>query len=156
MHEDSGLIAYILIGLPGSGKSTVRREIQDTGMMIISSDDYIETFAKVAGKTYNEVFEEAVGFAQTYVNKTFEECIENRTSFVWDQTNLTKKKRRSIMSRIPKVYKKVAVFVNTPLETCIYRNNLRQRSIPENVIVNMSNQLEVPSLDEGFDEVRIV
>ena len=51
-------VAYILIGLPGSGKSTwIRNNQTKDDFVVISSDDEIEKYAKSQSKTYSEVFE---------------------------------------------------------------------------------------------------
>lgn len=161
MHEDNRLIAYILVGLPGSGKSTLRSRLREQyevpgnkGSLIeISSDDYIESYAESCGKTYNEVFKEAVGPAQKHMEYLLATAIATERNIVWDQTNLTKNKRKQILNKIPHEYKKVCLYVGTDLAECLLRNSQRERSIPEHVIVSMHKGMEIPADDEGFDVV---
>ena len=52
--------------------------------------------------------------------------------------------------------KMIAVLVDTPLETCIERQNLRDRKVPEDVIRRMYWNLQGPTKEEGWDEICIV
>lgn len=149
--SSSDKVAYILVGIPGSGKSTVRNSIEN--VTVISSDDFIEGHAKEQGKTYNEVFKDVVGVAQRHCTVLFEQVIESGENFIWDQTNITSEKRRSILAKIPSDYKKVALYLDTPLEVAIERNAKRERNIPEGVIRDMHSRLEPPTTEEGFDSV---
>jgi hypothetical protein len=55
---------------------------------------------------------------------------------------------------VPKHYQKVAVFFPVPADLKQRLANRPGKSIPEPVMLSMINQLEPPSKDEGFDEVR--
>jgi len=83
----------MLIGLPGSGKSTFRNEHGEP-YVVLSSDDFIEQRAIAEGVTYTEVFADAVDDASRHVHRNFREALANNASIMWDQTNLTPKKRR--------------------------------------------------------------
>lgn len=51
--------SYILVGIPASGKSTWVKSFKGTAI-ILSTDNYIEAFAQVQGKTYSEVFDSTI------------------------------------------------------------------------------------------------
>lgn len=152
MSPDSPII-FVMVGIPGAGKSTAISKLN--AKYFVSSDWHIERMAKEQGKTYNEVFSQVAQDATKEMNKDVAFMYKINANFVWDQTNLTKKKRRSILNGVPKNYRKVAVLINTALELAIERNNARDRTIPEHVIHNMYSTLEIPTLDEGFDHIIV-
>lgn len=146
---------YMLVGVPGSGKTTwIKNNKHDA--VVLSTDDYIERSAEKQGKTYSEVFKDVIGFATDQMEKDLVQAVQNKRDIIWDQTNLTAKSRKSKLSRIPKEYKKVAVFFGVPSDL---RDRLASRPgkvIPEPIIISMINQLQPPSKEEGFDEVVAV
>lgn len=148
-------VIYVLVGIPGSGKSTARAAMvaHTASSVVVSSDDYIENFAKSVNKTYNEVFADAVKYTNEHMDRLVKYAIDNNLSIIWDQTNLTAKKRKQILSKVPDSYRKIAVFVDTPVNVALERNSKRSRTIPENIIKSMYMTLEPPTEDEGFDEV---
>ena len=103
----------VLIGLPGVGKSTFINKNYNNHV-IISSDNIIEKYAKEEGKTYSDVFHNYIGRATSEMKEDFQRAIENNENIIWDQTNLTKKKRRGILNQIPSHYKKIAVVFDVP------------------------------------------
>ncbi len=50
------------------------------------------------------------------------------------------------------------VFLNTPFDICVERNNLRtaDRRIPDETMFKMRDALVMPTVEEGFDRVEIV
>ena len=51
--------AYILVGVPGSGKSTwIKNQDWSSKCVIASTDDYVEAYARSVNRTYSEVFDE--------------------------------------------------------------------------------------------------
>ena len=143
---------YMLVGVPGSGKTTwIRNNKHDA--VVLSTDDYIEKIAAKQGKTYSEVFKDTIGDATDQMEKDLIQALRNERDIIWDQTNLTAKSRKSKLSRIPKSYKKVGVYFSVPQDL---RDRLASRPgkvIPEPVIISMINQLQPPTKEEGFDEV---
>lgn len=152
---------WMLIGVPGSGKSTwVDNQLEncDDPPFIASTDEYIEYIAKSQWKTYNEVFKDNIKaaekrmYAQVALATDLDECI------IWDQTNLTRKSRAKKLIMIPDHYDKIAIFFPTPediWERLIQRENATGKSIPEHVVRNMMNTIELPEFGEGFIQIRI-
>lgn len=143
---------YMLIGVPGSGKTTwVKNNKNDA--VVLSTDDYIERIAAEQNKTYSEVFKDEIDSANTHMSQELTRAIKNGDDIIWDQTNLTVKSRKGKLSKIPKNYRKVAVYFSVPQDL---RQRLASRpgkTIPEPVIISMINQLQPPSKEERFDEV---
>lgn len=143
---------YMLIGVPGSGKTTwIKNNRHDA--MVLSTDDKIEAEAAKLGKTYSEVFGDAIKRATSEMQVDLTRAVRDRRNIIWDQTNLTRKSRKSKMSQIPKDYHKIAVFFSVPPDLRERLANRPGKTIPEPIIISMINQLEPPSKDEGFDEI---
>lgn len=153
-------IAIITIGLPGSGKSTWIKSFKsstDREFAVISSDDILDRIAAEKGLTYTLVHKDFIGMATGEMKGNFRKAIEDGKSFIWDQTNMSKKKRRGILAQIPKDYYKIAVdFDVLPKEL---ERRLDQRAkdtgkfIPKSVIEDFGKRYERPTKDEGFDEI---
>ena len=145
---------YMLIGLPGSGKSTCANEIikYNDNIKIFSSDEYRE---KLTGDVNN----------QTSNNKIFNilysdliEHVKLGGDAIYDATNISRKSRKEVIKRLNdlhisdlKIYAKVIIL---PIEECIKRNNNRERVVPEEVIYNMACKFELPLLNEGFSDIE--
>ena len=151
---------YMMIGLPGSGKSTYRNELMQQNEIehCVSTDDLIEKYAEDRNTTYNEVFKEAIGTASDKVDWLIEHYVRDNESFVWDQTNVNAKSRKGKLMKIPKYYKKVAIVVE-----CENKDEHQKRldsregkTIPKHIMENMEKSFEYPTLEEGFDEIRLI
>ncbi len=149
----------MMCGIPCAGKSTyIRNGIEGTNAfdeyVILSTDNYIEEYARENNKTYNEVFDDVIHEASAKMFEQLEYAIQHEKSILWDQTNLTKKSRRQKLKRIPDTYTKTAVVLPITLEEAIIRNSQRaNKFIPRSVIHRMYHQFEVPTEDEGFDVI---
>lgn len=157
MFKDTKVI-FVMTGIPGSGKSSYVSNLIGKynlyeDVVIISSDDYIDFFATTVGKTYNDVFTTAIKGAKHHMDLQLMYALENTKPIIWDQTNLTKRKRKEILDQIPDDYMKISVFVDTPLEIALERNQNRLKIIPEHIIKNMHESLEKPHITEGFHKL---
>ena len=146
---------YMLIGVPGSGKSTWVDAQDIENVAVISTDNYIEEWARANNTTYSEIFPKVIGGATRTMNEFLRQSITLRKNLYWDQTNLTVKSRASKLRNIPMTYKKIAVVFKTPdMDTLNSRlKNRPGKVIPMNIVMGMISQMEIPTVDEGFDEV---
>jgi predicted kinase len=146
---------YMLIGVPGSGKSFWISQQHLIDSVVLSTDTYIEKFAQLNNQTYSEIFNKVIGEATRLMREDLRKAILDKKTIYWDQTNTTRKSRASKLSQIPKTYRKVAVFFAVPdkAEHTRRLNSRPGKIIPEMVLENMINSLEVPTINEGFDEV---
>lgn len=148
----------MLVGVPGSGKSTWVKNQNFEDVIIASSDDYIDRIAEQSGKTYNEMFSRAIGNAQKFADAQVQMAINLGKDLVWDQTNTTSKGRKTKLGRIPTDYTKVCVFFATPEPVELQRrlDSRVGKSIPKDVMKSMIDNLEEPTLTEGFDQILFV
>eukprot|EP00746_Dinoflagellata_sp_MGD_P152594 gnl/MRDRNA2_/MRDRNA2_83772_c0_seq1.p1 gnl/MRDRNA2_/MRDRNA2_83772_c0~~gnl/MRDRNA2_/MRDRNA2_83772_c0_seq1.p1 ORF type:complete len:276 (+),score=36.25 gnl/MRDRNA2_/MRDRNA2_83772_c0_seq1:95-829(+) len=166
---------YMMVGVPASGKSFWLKnwlgleKSYDDGettrydqYVFLSSDFYVEKYAKEHNKSYSEVFEEAMK-AGAY-KKMLEDrdyAIKEKLDVYWDQTNLNVKVRTSRLSLFDG-YRKVAVVWEPPKAEQEVRewncrlNNRGGKIIPTNRLNNMLADFEMPTTNEGFDEIIVV
>ena len=149
----------VLCGLPGIGKTTDIVDYRKPGWFIYSTDDYLELVAQSNGTDYNTVFEEYIKHATSYMNRQLSYAIQDRDNMIWDQTNLSRKKRSRILANFPADYYKECWYY--PVNARNHKRwqlNLTNRpgkTIPENVLQSMIKSIEVPIESEGFDQIVI-
>jgi len=151
---------YQLVGVPGSGKSTwIKNQIWALGLTVVSTDAFVEDYARSQGKTYSEVF---VDYMPTAVNLMAEQVVRARTldhTIIWDQTSTTLASRARKFNMLPD-YEHIAVVFRTPEHKELMRR-LESRwvdgkIIPEHVIASMIASWEEPTEEEGFKEIWYV
>lgn len=170
--------AIVLCGLPATGKSTwVKNSLFwfdefAQHFVTVSSDSQIEQIARAQGMTYNQVFADKTlldqAMAEMDLSVTY--AMPDNCNIVWDQTNLTVKKRRQVINRLrgsahpsmPRANYKITAVVFQPPSASWQRdweNRLKSRdgkTIPANVLKSMAEQYVMPTVDEGFDRVIYV
>lgn len=150
-------IAYFLIGLPGSGKSTWSKPLLDSGQYdLISTDFFIDQYAKSVGKTYTDVFKEYIKEAEKITKEYIDEVVDGRRNLIWDQTNTTAKSRKQKLDKLDG-YVKIAVVFSISEQTQAERLKKRDedigKAIPANILKSMRDHFEHPTLDEGFSQI---
>jgi predicted kinase len=152
-------ICYVLVGVPGSGKSTWydnnRESLGDA--VYVSTDYFVEQYAKSCGSTYSEVFD---AYMPVAVNLMVQQVVKARASnldIVWDQTNTTIKSRKRKFNMLPD-YDHIAVVFAIPEKAELDRRlaNRPGKTIPAHVITGMINNFQMPTVAEGFKEIRYV
>jgi predicted kinase len=146
---------YQLVGVPGSGKSTWA-EFQDWALTCarVSTDKWVEIYAKEVGRTYSEVFD---AFMPTAVDLMAKEVVAAREigrDIIWDQTSTTVKSRARKFNMLPD-YEHIAVVFNTPEADELARRLASRpgKNIPDHVMRSMIKGFEMPDEEEGFKEI---
>ena len=147
-------LLIMLVGLPGSGKSTYAKEIVETfDSYIVLSSDYYRKFlyGDENDQTHNQdVFSSLYYDMRKYLNQG--------KTVIFDATNINMKDRRRCFDAIKEVknLSVMAMVVNTPFAECVYRDSLRERKVGYNVIDKMRRRFEFPQYFEGFNHISLV
>ena len=139
------------IGVPGCGKTT-----------------YLKPFAQAKGMVYispDEIREELTGDASDHTremdvwriaHERLKEALASK-DVVIDATYSKKRDRRELIerSREAGAAEVIGYWFDTPLATCVERNQGRSRIVPEAVLAAMYRRLQLnpPTTEEGFDRI---
>lgn len=146
---------YQLIGVPGSGKSTwVKNQIWALGLSVVSTDHFVEAYANQQGRTYSEVFGDYMPTAIDLMIQQVAFAQQHGHTVIWDQTSVTVASRRKKFRMLPD-YEHIAVVFKTPDSEELSRRLASRpgKIIPEEIVQDMINKFEIPTLAEGFQEI---
>ncbi len=146
---------YVLVGVPGSGKSTwVKNQEWANDCVIVSTDEFVEDYAKEVGSTYNEVFDDYMPTAVKLMAEKVVRAREAGKDIIWDQTSTTVKTRARKFNMLPDYYAIAVVFKTPEAEELAKRLASRPgKNIPDHVMRSMTKYFEMPTEDEGFKEI---
>ena len=141
----------MMIGLPGSGKSSFSKELAEFyNATIFSSDELrVEMFGDVNDQKHNgELFAE--------LHKRIKNCLRNGKNVIYDACNINYKRRMAFLSELKNIEcEKVCFIMATPVDVCLERNKMRERKVPPNVITRMLKSFNIPYWYEGWDDIQI-
>jgi predicted kinase len=139
----------VLVGLPGSGKSTylarmgVRGLSSDMIRGLLADDESDQTIHGRVFQTLRYLLRQRLelGRPVTYI----------------DATNLCPEERRPYLEIGQQFCCEVeAEYFDVPLAVCRERNRARARVVPEDGMAKLADKLVAPSMEEGFTKVTRV
>lgn len=140
----------MLVGLPGSGKSTYIEKYYSE-YCVHSSDAIREELFGDASIQENsqQVFE-------TLHKRVKADLIAGKSA-VYDATNISWKRRKAFLAELNKIpCYKCCVLMATPFDVCVDRQYARDRQVPYKVIERMYKNFDIPWYNEGWDDIRLV
>lgn len=146
---------YQLVGVPGSGKSTwIQNQDWALGLTVVSTDAFVEDYARAQAKTYSEVFTDYMPTAVDLMAEQVVRAREHGHTVIWDQTSTTVASRAKKFRMLPD-YEHIAVVFKTPEYKELMRRLMCRpgKDIPEHVIASMIASWEDPTEEEGFSEI---
>ncbi len=128
--------AVIFIGIPAGGKSTFYvNRLYDTHVRV--NLDMLRTRHREA--------------------RLIETCLQTRQPFVVDNTNVSAEQRSwYINAGRAAGFRVIGYYFRSEIEACLRRNQERSRRIPDRALLGMHKSLQIPAIDEGFDELHYV
>lgn len=126
--------AVLFIGLPGSGKSSFYRE------------RFFATHVRISMDLLKTRHRE---------QRLIDMCLDTGQPLVIDNTNPSREERwRYISAASSKRFTVIGYYFQSKVEDCLRRNAARSdhSQVPDVAILAAAKRLELPSLEEGFDE----
>lgn len=147
--------AYILVGIPGSGKTSwYNNQNWIENCEYVSTDKFVDEYALEQNKTYSEVF---VDYMPTAVNLMIEQILSAKNKnkdIIWDQTSTTIESRRKKFRMLPNYYHIAVVFKIPDSKTLESRLKSRPgKIIPDEVVNSMIANWQEPTEHEGYREI---
>jgi predicted kinase len=139
----------LLIGLPGSGKSTWAAQ---QNHVVLSSD---QMRFVLCGDETNQTIHAQVFAALRYLLR--ERLKLRQEATIIDATNLRRRDRRQFRQIAREHEAEIeAVFFDVPFELALARNRSRQRVVPEEAMHRLAARLEPPSEREGYSRITTI
>ena len=140
---------YIMMGIQGAGKTEYAKSLVDDNTVHISRNEIRFNLIK----PNEEYFSKEAQVFKTYIDEINDNLSKGK-NVIADDTHLTKKSRNKLFHYLK--YEKdkvepVVIFVDTPLDVCLERNETRKGSksyVPKDVIKKAYTSLNTPSIEE--------
>ncbi len=153
-------ICFIMIGLPGSGKSTVAESYSKKfNADILSTDDFIEYQAEWFGLTYNEAFSQFYQDAEKAFKSNIANALKDKKNVIIDRTNLTPKRVKFVKRFIEAGFQVIYVLVERRDDVLDKVNEERKktgRHLSDEVRNRLKESYVPPTIDEGVHKIVYV
>lgn len=134
--------AVFLLGGPGSGKTSLSKKLfGHTGLRPVNVDDFYEMIMDktgIVGGYQDDIYKQA----HKKYEKRLNLLLDNDLGIVLDGTGKNPDRIRAMYQQLKKRgYDVMAVFINTPLDVALERNELRQRKVDPEILKRMHKQV---------------
>lgn len=140
-------VLYLLVGIPGAGKTTwamAHPNLCYVGSDAVRQELYgKELTLRGHAKVHGIMMQRALAY------------LKSGQDVVLDSAHLSKYSRRLVLKQLPGYVRRVAVFLDTPLRQALFNNAHRDRHVPEIGIGLLRLRLSKPTYEEGFDEILV-
>lgn len=145
---------FVLIGLPGAGKSTFAQIVRERNKEIkyVSSDELRKEFSEFKDN-HSKIFD--------IMNKRTIDMLRKNNSVIYDSTNLERRYRIDLFNQIRMLslekLKVEAVFIHNGLNKAIEQSNKRKNrnDVNEKLIRDMYETMQLPSVNTDCHEIII-
>lgn len=144
-------VFIMLSGIPGSGKSTLAGFLAKRYHANLISTDEIRL--QLTGSEEDRSRDNVV-FATA--RQTIRTMLQQDKNVIFDATNLSRKDRKKVLHYVPAETFKKCYYKKISLSGALIRNAKRKRVVPEQVIINMYQHMQPPTLEEGWDEIEVI
>ena len=142
---------HMMVGIPGSGKSTYSKVLHEKYEYPIVSTDVV--------RTLHPDWEESLIWPEVY--RLCAEYLSNGQDIIYDATNITPKVRNRFCEEVNKIYtnyERIAYYFDVPAEICMKRVEERNKNhdnlfLPPEVIISYGERIIKPTIEEGFIEI---
>lgn len=152
-------IFYMMMGLPGSGKSWYASTLESS-LKTIGGDPVIHASDEIRKEILgdeNSQQDNAMVFDE--LHSRVKRDLAAGKQVIYDATNLSHKRRKTFLRELDDLHidglEKICVFVYKPFDQCVQANTERDRTVPEPVIARMRKRFDPPVMSEGWDEITL-
>lgn len=151
----------LLIGLPGSGKSTWAKNFvgQHPNYSLVATDTIRERLYsdEAIQGDWRQIWRTVILEWQCGIQAIHQDRLQG---VIYDATNVRRRYRRGAIATARELgfTHLTAYWFDVPLAICLERNYQRTRQVPEEILYRMHRQLmgAPPAVNEGFDELARV
>lgn len=146
MKKESVPLLVVMVGVPGSGKSTYAAS--QKGFTVHSSDGIRK---ELFGNIYNQQDNITV-FAECY--RRIKNSLLNGDNVIYDATNISIRSRKELLAALKGVdFVAAAVWLDRPYSVCLDWNKKRKATVPPGIVAKMYRTLTAPERKEGFYQI---
>lgn len=146
----------LMMGVPGSGKSTYARNVLKYGDIYISRDEI--RYSMITDE--DDYFAKENEVIKTFIQYIDEALIETQYQgkVYADATHLSPKGRAQVLNQLKNKDKVSVIYLDIPLNVILKRNAQREGRalVPENVVRRMYNSIILPTRAEGIEKLIII
>lgn len=139
----------MLVGIAGSGKSTVAQEL----MVGVDNIDLHSSDAIREELTGDESNQDINGEVFNQMAIRTRQSLKDGRHVIYDATNISRKKRKGLLQQLPKDVEKIVMYIATPFDRTVQQNANRERVVPQYALERMYKNLQIPIYSEGWDKI---